>query len=203
MMNPDQDKNLFSTAKTVAEHLAFAWNYSATLRGLQQYTRECPAILKRNEHFVTTIWYALWYALFLKLSHCSDSRKEATGFPKLFKQLRAYLPKRHELVAQVQAQERRLNGLDVQRKVENWRNQVIAHHTITGDFNTFYKENVVSLDEIERMINEMNESLHIFTILLWSQWFMVRDLDKHAREGVDHFVASMKKDAERQNSPNP
>jgi AbiU2 len=202
-MNPEQDKNLFSIAKTIAEHLAFAWNYFATLRGLQQYTRECPAILKRNEHFVSTIWYTLWYTLFLKRSHCSDSRKEATGFPKLFKQLRAYLPKQHALVAQVQAQERHLKGLDVQRKVENWRNQVIAHHTITSDFTTFYKKNVVSLDEIEQMISEMNESLHVFTIPLWSQLFMVRDLEQHAREGMDQFVASMKKDAEQQHSPNP
>ena len=93
--------------------------------------------------------------------------------------------------------------LNVQRKVENWSNQVIAHHTIIGDFNTFYKENVVSLDEIERMINEMNESLHVFTIPLLNQWLMVRDLGQYARAGVDQFVTSMEKDAARQDTPNP
>jgi len=201
-MNPDQDKNLLSTAITIAQHLAFAWNYSATLRGLQQYARECPAILDRNGHFVATITYALWDSLFLKLSHCSDNRKEATGFPKLFKQLRTYLPKPHKLAPQLQAQERRLRGLEVQRKVENWRNQVVAHHTITSDFDAFYKMNVVSLDEIERVIGELDEILHVFMIPLWTQCVMVRDLGQYAREGVDQFVTSMKKEAASQNAQN-
>src|SRR5881397_2207240 len=78
-MNPEQDENLLTTAKIIAQHLAFAWNYSATLRGLQQYARECPTILDRNGHFVATITYALWDSLLLKLSHCSDNRREATG----------------------------------------------------------------------------------------------------------------------------
>ncbi|MGH7826748.1 MAG: hypothetical protein ACREQ7_16440 [Candidatus Binatia bacterium] len=202
-MNPDQDKNLSSTAATIADHLARAWNYCATLRGLQRYARECPAILDSNGHFIATITYALWDSLFLNLSHCSDNRKEATGFPKLFRQLRAHLPEGHELVPQVQAQERRLRGLDVQKKVETWRNQVVAHHTITSDFEAFYKKNVVSLDEIEQVICELNEILHVFTLPLWHQCFMVRDLGQHAREGVDRLVTCMMKWAKQQNTPCP
>jgi AbiU2 len=202
-MNPDQDKHLLSTTTTTAQHLVFAWNDSATRRGLHQYARECPAILDRNGHFVASVTYALWDSLFLKLSRCSDNRKEAIGFPKLIKQLRAYLPERHELTPQLRAQERRLRGLDVQKKVENWRNQVAAHHTIASDFNTFHKMNVVSLNAIERAIGELDETLHIFTIPLWSQWYIVRDLGPHARAAVDQFLASMKKEAEHQNSPNP
>jgi hypothetical protein len=52
----------------------------------------------------------------------------------------------------------------VQRKIENWRNQVVAHHTITSDFNIFYEMNVVSFDDIERVIGELDEILHIFAI---------------------------------------
>ena len=168
-MNPDQDNNLSDTAAAIADHLAWARTYSATLRALQQYARESPAILDSNGHFVATITYAMWYALFLKLSHCTDLRKEATGFPKLFKQLRAYLPKQHKLFPEIQAQVQRLHELEAQKKVENWRHKVIAHHTITTDFGTFYKKNVVSLDEVERLIDAMNCMLHAFSIPLWNQ----------------------------------
>src|SRR2546425_4725047 len=89
-MNTDQNTNLLSTAKTIAEHLGFAWNYYGTLRGLQQYARVCPTILSRHGHFICTIHRALWDVLFLKLSHCSDNQPKATGLPKLFKQMRAY-----------------------------------------------------------------------------------------------------------------
>ena len=174
----------------------FASNYSATLRGLQQYARECPTVLDRNGHFVTTITYALWDSLFLKLSHCSDKRKEAIGFPKLFKQLRTYLPHGHELGLRIQEQEQHLRKLEVQKKVENWRNQTVAHYTITHDFDIFYKKNIVSLDEIELVICELNEILHIFTIPIWNQYFMVKDLAQHARKGVDQLVISMNKEAE-------
>lgn len=197
MMNTDQNRNIFCTAETIADHLVFAWNYSATLRGLQQWARDCPAILDKNGHFVSTITDALWDSLFLKLSHCSDNRKEATGFPKLFKQLRAYLPKGDEILSLVQEQERRLLGLVVQKKVENWRNQVIAHKTITSNFDGFYKKNICSLDEIEELICELNEILHRFTIPIWNQRFMVKDLGQHARRGIDLIVTAMKKGTEQ------
>ncbi len=75
-MNPDQDKNLLQTAKTIADYLAYASNYVATLRGLQHYSRECPAVLDRIGHFITTIYVAIWIALLLKLRYCSDTQKK-------------------------------------------------------------------------------------------------------------------------------
>jgi hypothetical protein len=102
----------------------------------------------------------MWVSLLLKLRHCSDTQKDATGFPKLFKQLRAYLPPNSELRSQVQAQERRLYALDIQKLVEKWRNEVIAHHTITGDFKIFRQSNSLSLDEIEPLIDELSKIPH-------------------------------------------
>jgi AbiU2 len=224
-MDSDQNKNLLSTAKTIADHLAYAWNYSGTLRGLQKYARECEPILKGHEHFISTIHSALWDVLFLKLHHCSDSRKKATGFPKLFKQIRKYMEKQ-KLVLQkkreeyalsldafkrltdelddtlqmVEKQDQRLRKLDVQRKVKNWRDQVVAHHTITSAsaFDVFSKKNRVSLDEIERLIVELDDILHVFTRPLLSEIFMVSDLSQYAREGVDQLMVSLKKAAEPQ-----
>jgi Sodium/hydrogen exchanger family len=90
-MNPDQEQNLLHTVTTIAEHLAFTSNYVATLRGLQEYASEDPTALDRIGPLTSTIHSAMWNSLVLKLSHCSDTQKNATGFPKLFKQLRGFL----------------------------------------------------------------------------------------------------------------
>ena len=124
----DQEKNISSIAKTIADHLGFAWNYYGTLRGLQHYTRECPTILDRHGHFIATIHRALWDVLFLKLNHCSDTQKKATGFPKLFKQIRTSLKEDKVVLQMVDDQEQRLNKLAVRGKVEKWRNNIVAHH---------------------------------------------------------------------------
>ena len=192
-MNSEQDSNAFSTAEIIAEHLVYAWNYCATLRAFQRHARKCPDILDRNGHLVSTITFALWDALFMKLAHCSDRRKEATGFPKLFKQLRAYLPKNHPPGDRVLEKERELAGLRTQKKVENWRKQVIAHHTITSDFSEFYKTNVCSLDEIESLVRGLNNILHSFSLEIWNQGFCIEDLGHHARQGVDNMVEDMKR----------
>lgn len=196
-MNPDQKKNLFRTAEVIAEHLVYAWNYTATLRALQRHARECPDVLDQNRHFISTITYAMWDALFLKLSHCSDKGRKVTGFPKLFKQLRAYLPEGHRVLPEVRKQESRLIHLDAQTTIENWRNQVVAHHTVTGDFDEFYKKNVCSLDEVERLVSDLCDILHAFTIPIWNQEFLVKDLGTHAQTGVDQLVSKMKLGAEQ------
>jgi hypothetical protein len=149
--------------------------------------------LERNGHFIATITYALWDSLILALSHCSDSGKEATGFPKLFKQLRKYVRKEHELFPQIQAQEQRLRGLNMQRKVESWRNNVIAHRKSRSDFATSY--NRISLDEIEQLIDELLEILHEFSTPLWMERYDLSEIVQESRRGVDRLVTSMKTEA--------
>ncbi len=200
-MNPERYQNAFATAKTIAEHLVYAWNYCATLRALQRHAQEAPGTLDAHGHLISTLTYALWDALFLKLAHCSDKRKEATGFPKLFKQLRAYLPTSDPLRNSVDKQERRLAGLHARKKVENWRNQVVAHYTITSDFLEFYKTNVCSLDEIESLVRELNQILHEFSLEIWNQGFCVEDLGQHAQQGVDRIIEAIERDAEPQTEP--
>jgi hypothetical protein len=193
-MNPDQDQNPSRTVAAIAEHLSLARIYAATLRGLQQYARECPAILERNGHFVGTITYAMWNSLILALSHCSDNGKEATGFPKLFKQLRKYVPKENELFPQIEAQDQRLRRLNIQRKIEKWRNNAVAHRKNISDLATFSKQNLISLDEIEPLIEELLEILHTFSIPLWSEMHDLSDLVQESRRGVDQLITSMKRE---------
>lgn len=195
-MKSNQECNGFKTAETIAEHLVYAWNYCATLRALQRHARECPDVLDRNGHFFSTLTFALWDSLFLKLAHCSDSRREATGFPKLFKQLRTYLSQSHQLRERVDQQARRLAAVHARQKVANWRNQVVVHHTITSDFEKFYKANVCSLDEIESLVRDLTEILHSFSLDLWDQGFCVEDLGHHAHQGIDRLIQTMKREAE-------
>jgi len=197
-MNPGQADNAFRTTEIIAEHLVHAWNYCATLRALQCYACSCPDVLDRNGHFFSTLTFALWDSLFLKLAHCSDRQKEATGFPKLFKQLRAYLPESHHLRQHIDEQERSLTALEAREKVEKWRNQVVAHHTVKDEFDAFYKENVCSLDEIESLIRTFDGILRSFSRDLWNQVFCIEDLGCLARQGVDRLIQSMKKQNEQE-----
>ena len=102
--------------------------------------------------------------------------------------------------AVIQAQERRISVLEVQKKVENWRNQVLADYTITSGSASFYRDNVVSLDEVEQLLEELDEILHIFTMQLLDKCFMVKDLCEYAHEDVDRLVDGLKKEAESQSS---
>jgi len=139
----------------------------------------------------------MWESLILKLSHCSDNGRKAIGYPRLFKQLKAYLPEHH---AFIRAQEQRFSGLQVQKKVENWRNQIIAHYAITSGFADFYRDNIISLDDAEYLIEELDDILHIFAMQLLDLYFMVKDLGPYAHEDVDRLVAGLKKEAESRSS---
>jgi hypothetical protein len=195
-MNADQEQNLLHTAKTISDHLVYAWNYVGTLRGLQHYARECPDVLNKIGHFIGTVHPAIWFELFLKLSHCSDEHRNSTGFPKFFKQLLTYLPEHSEFRFKVKAQKKRFHELDIQKRVKNWRNQVIAHYTITDNFDIFRQSNQTSLDEIELLIDELSEILHCFSVPLLRQHYAVTNLAQYAREDVDRLVAGLKKTAE-------
>ena len=194
-MNPEQSRNAFHTAEMIAEHLAWAWNYCATLRAFQRHAKESPDTIDAHGHFMSTLIAATWDALFLKLAHCSDRRKEANGFPKLFKQLRAYLQSSDPLCSSVDEQECRLASLHARSKVENWRNKVVAHHTINKDFSYFYEANVCSLDDIESFIKALNEILHDFSLEIWNKVFWVEDFDHFAQRGVDQIMVALKRDA--------
>lgn len=138
----------------------------------------------------------MWDALFLKLAHCSDKRREAIGFPELFRQLRAYLPKGHELLGKVKEHEQRIHEMEPQKKVSNWRHQLLAHYTIHGSFDDFYKTNLCSLEEIESLISKYDEILHTYSLPLLEQVFVVKDLGVQAAKGVDRFISCMKNESE-------
>jgi hypothetical protein len=180
--------------KAIGDHLSLAWNYISTLRAFQKYARSQPELIKRHNHFFFTITRAIWDALFLKLSHCSDDSKRARaiGFPKLFKQLRAYQPDDPALQANVKKQETALQRLATQRKVEKWREQAVAHHTEMANSPQFYEQNKCTLDELEKLVARHEAILHALSFPIFNLGFRIRDHGPRAHRAVNRLMAIMK-----------
>jgi hypothetical protein len=196
-MNAQQQKNVLHTADAIGEDLALAWNYVATLRALQRHARSSPNVIDRNNHFFSTITSAIWEALLLKLSHCSDKSRNALGFPKLFKQLRTYLPQNHALLKRIEKNEHALKRMSTQSKVEKWRHEVIAHHTPTANTREFFEKNRCSLDEIEKLVSSLRGFLQTLSIPLWNLGFKIKDHGPRAYRGVNKLIAALKEKPNR------
>ena len=194
-MNRDQQNNLTETADAIGDQLSWTWNYIATLRELQKHARSHPELIERNNHFFLTITRAMWDALFLKLSHCSDDSKKgrAMGFPKLFKQLRAYKPNDPILHATVKKQEGVLRCLSAKRKVEKWRDEVLAHHTQAATSSDFYQQNKCTLEEVEKLVAKYQRILHAFTFPLLNLGFRIRDHGPRAHRGVKQLFTALER----------
>lgn len=200
-MNQDQQKNLIKTADAIGDQLSWVWNYISTLRELQKYAKTHPELIVRNNHFFFTIMQAMWDALLLKLSHCSDDSKKgkAIGFPKLFKQLRAYKLDDQNLHAILQKQESALQRLSIKLKVEKWRNEILAHHTQAVTSPEFYEKNKCTLKEVEKLVAKYQNILHTFTFPLLNLGFRIRDHGPRAHRGVKKLLIALEK-AEQQHS---
>jgi len=190
-MNEDQRKTILSTADTIGDHLAWAWNYIATLRALQRHARRCPEVFDKHAHFVSTLTYSIWDALFLKLNHCTDKRKEAIGFPRLFKQIRKYLEPQAAPVSKIDDHEGELDALRAKDKVANWRNRVVAHYTLHDEHAAFFEDNVCSFDEIEELISRYQKLLNFYAFELFDMQFMVKDFGPKAHEAIDQVFAAL------------
>lgn len=190
-MNEEQRRNLLSAADAIGDHLAHAWNYTATIRALQRHAQHCPEVFAKHAHFIATVTYAIWDALFLKLSHCADKRREAFGFPKFFKQIRKYLEPHDDVVQSMEQYEGELNALHVREKAAKWRNHVVAHYTLKGDDVAFYEDNVCKIDEIENLVSTYQRILNFYSLKLLDMNFMVKDLGPKAQDGVDRLVGGL------------
>ncbi|MFH1700536.1 MAG: hypothetical protein ABIE07_08105 [Candidatus Zixiibacteriota bacterium] len=197
-MNKNQQRNLIETADAIGSHLALTWNYVATLRALQKHARSHPKLIEAHNHFIFTITQALWDVLLLKLSHCSDNTKKAKGFPKLFNQLKKYLPEGAALKKTIKKQEKVLQRLATLEKVKKWRNEIIAHHTYAADGPQFFEDNQVTLDEVGKLVTKHRDILHAFTFPLFDLGFRIKDHGPRAHRGVNKLFASLKESRTKQ-----
>jgi hypothetical protein len=190
-MNEEQRKNVLATADTIGDHLAWAWNYISTLRALQRHAQRCPDIFDKHAHFVSTLTYSIWDALFLKLNHCTDKRKEAIGFPRLFKQIRKYMEEQSAIVSKIDEHEVELDTYGAKHKVGNWRNHVVAHYTLRNGETAFFEDNVCSFYEIEDLISKYQELLNFYSFELLDIQFMVKDFGPKAHEATDQVFTAL------------
>ena len=115
------------------------------------------------------------------------------GFPKLFKQIRAYKPNGPILNAEVKKQEGVLKQLSAKTKVEKWRNEVLAHHTQAATSIDFYQQNKCTLEEVEKLVAKYQKILHVFTFPLLNLGFRIRDHGPRAHRVVKRLFGALER----------
>lgn len=197
-MNINQQRNLIGIADAIGDDLALAWNHVATLRALQKHARSNPKLIEAHNHFFFTITKALWDVLLLELSHCTDTKREAKGFPKFFRQLKKYSPEETTLQKTIKKQEKVLQQLSTQEKVKKWRNEIIAHHTNAAEGLQFFEDHQVTLDEVGKLVTKHRVILQAFTFPLFNLGFKIKDHGPRAHRGVNKLFASLKESRTKQ-----
>ncbi len=137
----------------IADHIAKARNYAATLESICKCTATDKSLLLHHAQFFATIKTALWGAMLLNVHHCLDRRKEALGFHSLFKQICAYLPE--EKVSNRAMNEGLQNLLTTEeaKTVARWRSEMVAH--VAHDhqsYGQFLQETPCDFRDIDRLL---------------------------------------------------
>ena len=115
------------TAEMIADHIAEARNYAATLESICKCAVTDKAILLQHSQFFSTIKTALWGAVILNIHHCLDQRRDALGFHCLFRQIRAHLPEDAHLVRKIEKSFRALRETKEAKALARWRSEMVAH----------------------------------------------------------------------------
>ena len=193
-LNNNQRKQLQSIADTLGDNLGYAWNYIGTLERLGFHANRDRTLFLHYSQFISTVVYATWDALFLKLNHCTDKNKKAYGFPRLFKTIIRYLPEEAELMNQITEDEQRILKFKSADKIKNWRHQMVAHHTHDGhSFRGFYEENQCDVEEVRLLVKDYQDILNRYTSELLYLEFRPDDMACRASNAVDVVIEGLKK----------
>jgi len=162
-MNIDQQKNTEEAIDSLCENLVWTWAYFRALSGLHTVAKTSPQSLDAYPQLVSSLYHALFDALFLKLHHFIDPSKHASGFPNLFKLLRRYDPADTNLLQRVKLDENRFSEEANLKKISVWRNEVVAHLTRSHLNSEFFTNNQLHLSEIEYLIVFLEDTLETYS----------------------------------------
>jgi hypothetical protein len=115
------------TAEMIADHIAEARNYAATLESICKCAAADKALLLDHSQFFATIKTALWGTLILHLHHCLDQRRQALGFHCLLTQIRAFIPEDRDLIRKIDESFQALRATKEAKAVGRWRSEMVAH----------------------------------------------------------------------------
>ncbi|OHB67460.1 MAG: hypothetical protein A2Y76_14645 [Planctomycetes bacterium RBG_13_60_9] len=165
-MNANQRKKIEETIDGLCENLVWAWAYFRTLAGLHEVAKTSKESLDAYPQLISCVYHGLFDALFLRLHHFIDGSRNAGGFPSLFKILRRYCPVDTDLMRQIEEDERRLREEASAQKINNWRNQVVAHFTSARNDPDFFSDNRLRLSEISGLIVLLENCLEGYSMKL-------------------------------------
>lgn len=111
----------------IADHIAEAQNYAATLESICKCAATDKAVLLQHSQFFATIKTALWGTVILNIHHCLDQRREALGFHCLIRLIRAHLPEDKHLVRKIDKNFRALRETTEAKDLARWRSEMVAH----------------------------------------------------------------------------
>jgi len=164
-MNPVQKDNIEKVIDSLSQNLVWAWNYYHFLEGLHEEAKESNEQVERFPCIISCLWLAVFEALFVRMNHFIDRTKNVHSFFYLFKLIRCYLPENTELKSKISEHKNKLlkTADPIIEKIENWRNQAVAHLTPASIDEQFHEENVMHLKEIKNYLELSCEILNTYS----------------------------------------
>ena len=162
-MNVDQQSNIDSMVKAIAETLFSAWSYFHLLQGFHQGSKTHPVVVQKFDRLFDQVWRAVFDGLFAKAGNLIDRSKGTYSLPNLVTITRRYGGAELKRVTdEVEARLNNQNGPLV--KIESWRHQVVAHRTPNGRDDIFYIDNKMNLDEIAAGLTQLELLLNTISL---------------------------------------
>lgn len=156
-MKEDQFKNIEQAIDDLCENLVWTWAYFSALKNMHEVAKTTPEVIEPFPEAISCLYHGLFDALFVKLYHFLDSTRRTCGLPALFKILRRYCQDDIALMTQVKQDMSRIKAEANFDRVKNWRNEVVAHLTISHRESSFFSDNKLHLAEIEKLIQFLED----------------------------------------------
>jgi len=194
LMDFKQQHNIEKTIDALRENLAYALEYYHVLEGLHEEAVASDSKIGCFPYLMSSIWSALFDALFLKLNHFVDRTKNVYSFYRLFKLIKRYFPDDEVLSRKVSEDEKRLSKTadPVINKIENWRKLVVAHLTQSSQDQSFYDQNMMRLHEIKKFLELSLEILDYYSVTI-----LKRSTDSVSDVLEYYNISELKEDIQR------
>ena len=162
-MNIEQHKNIEQAIDSLCENLVWSRAYHSALLSLHTIAKTDPLALDQYPQAVSCLYHGLFDALFLRLYHFIDRTKGASGLPALFKLLRRYYGEDRDMLNQISFDERCIGEVSDLKKIDNWRNQIVAHMTNSKRNTTFFTDNRLHLSELGALIDVFENTVQHYS----------------------------------------
>jgi hypothetical protein len=155
-MQTDHRANLDAAALAVGESLALAWAHFHLLRGLDNGRLKHPQVVEQFNLFYDRLWRAAFDSLFIKIGTLIENKRGNHSLLSFLALSRRYVsPEVRQALPPVEVELAREDS--PLAKLKRWRHEAVAHKPIGHDAVNFYSQNVMTLTEIERGLEQLDQ----------------------------------------------